>query len=520
MKNYLRLNIKVKDYPGISYEILRRIYEQNFYLDSVEVAPGEIRVKIELIDEIKLKALTNLILKVDGVSCVNRASLLESEFNKRKFSAVINSLEDGVVILDEINDIRAFNEVFLSIFNMIEEDVLNQKIDILDVICPSIVAKINSAEEFTNLSFSIFLNDKNKEYIASSKSFLDDDNNVIGLFILIKNADQAVELANIINYEREGAFKEIVGSSPAIKAVKNLITLVSKNDSTILLRGESGTGKELFARAIQNLSKRRSNNFFTLNCAAIPDTLIESELFGYEKGSFTGASEKGKVGLFEEANGGTLFLDEIGELSLKMQSKLLRVLQEGKIRRIGSNIEKNVDVRIIAATNRNLDNMILEKTFREDLFYRLNVIPVFIPPLNERRIDIADLLAVFINKYNTKLGMDIKGVEPDVLEHLIYHDWKGNVRELENVVERSMNLTSGRIIRVENLMLDNIGLNNTSMLLSQDENLQLKDLVAICEKAAIERVLKGEKSYRKSAKILGVSHTTLMNKVNKYNIKK
>ncbi|MGB3366487.1 MAG: sigma 54-interacting transcriptional regulator, partial [Acidaminobacteraceae bacterium] len=290
------------------------------------------------------------------------------------------------------------------------------------------------------------------------------------------------------------------------------------NNSTILLRGESGTGKELFARAIQNLSTRRMAKFFTLNCAAIPDTLVESELFGYEKGSFTGASDKGKVGLFEEASGGTIFLDEIGELSLKMQSKLLRVLQEGKIRRIGSNTEINVDVRIIAATNRNLEKMIDEKAFREDLFYRLNVIPVFIPPLNERRVDIPDLVAVFICKYNMKLKMDVKGVESEVLEHLIYNDWKGNVRQLENVIERSMNLTSGKIIRCENLMLDIPREANRSMLLTNDENLKLKEIVEICEKAAIEKVLRSQKSYRKTAKLLGVSHTTLINKVKKYSL--
>lgn len=518
MKSYLRLDIKAQDYSGVSYEVLRIVYEQNLMLDSVEVSPGEIRVKVEYVDDIKQKQLTNAILKVEGVRQVTKASLLENEFNKRKFSALINSLEDGVIIIDETHRIRAFNDIVLSNFAMNEDDFLNSGIDVLESICPDIVKKLRSNGEFSNQSFNICSNNETKEYIASSRSFLDDDGNSTGLVLLIKNADKAVELANIINLEREGAFKEIVGSSPAIKAVKNLISLVSKNNSTILLRGESGTGKELFARAIQNLSARRMDKFFTINCAAIPDSLIESELFGYEKGSFTGASEKGKIGLFEEASGGTIFLDEIGELSLKMQSKLLRTLQEGKIRRVGSNFEISVDVRIIAATNRKLEEMIEEKTFREDLFYRLNVIPVFIPPLNDRRVDIPDLLAVFIHKFNMKLAMDVKGVEPQVLEHLLYHDWKGNVRELENVVERSMNLTSGNIIRSENLMLDVESQSSTSMLLANDDSLKLKELVEICEKAAIEKALKYQKSYRKTAKLLGVSHTTLINKVKKYNL--
>lgn len=517
MKSYLRLDIKAKDYTGVSYEILRVVYEQNLNLDSVEVAPGEIRLKVEAIDELKQKQLTNSILLVEGVSSVTKASLLESEFNKRKFSALINSLEDGVVIIDDLYNIRAFNERALEIFDM-QEEILSSSIDVLKSSCPLVVEKIKKNEEIINLTFDVELDSNTKEYIASSKAFLDDEGNATGLVLLIKSADEAVELANIINLEREGAFKEIVGSSPAIKAVKNLISLVAKNNSTILLRGESGTGKELFARAIQNLSVRRTSNFFTLNCAAIPDSLIESELFGYEKGSFTGASENGKIGLFEEANGGTIFLDEIGELSLKMQSKLLRVLQEGKIRRVGSNTEISIDVRIIAATNRDLEKMISEKTFREDLFYRLNVIPVFIPPLNERRIDIPDLVAVFIHKYNMKLKMDVKGLEPDVLEYLIYHDWKGNVRQLENVIERAMNLTAGKIIRIENLMLDVTREASETMLLASSDNLKLKELVEICEKSAIEKVLKTQKSYRKSANQLGVSHTTLINKVKKYKL--
>ncbi|MGB3366980.1 MAG: PAS domain-containing protein, partial [Acidaminobacteraceae bacterium] len=213
MKNYLRLDIKTKDYSGISYEILRIVYDQKMILDSVEVAPGEMRLKVEALDDIRLKKLTSLILKAKGVISINRASLLESEFNKRKFSALINSLEDGIIIIDGIGNIREFNETALYIFSITDYDISNKSVDVLSDICPSIVSRIKENKEFMNVSFDVDLDGMTKEYIASTKAFLDDDGNATGLVLLIKNADEAVKLANIINLEREGAFKEIVGSS-------------------------------------------------------------------------------------------------------------------------------------------------------------------------------------------------------------------------------------------------------------------------------------------------------------------
>ena len=244
-------------------------------------------------------------------------------------------------------------------------------------------------------------------YLTTGRPIVDDSNITIGAVASIKDIHKAIEIANVIAGTTEGAFKEIVGNSNKIEFVKKIVETVAKSDSTILFRGESGTGKELFAKAIQSLSSRKNRPFVIINCAALPDNLIESELFGYEKGSFTGAINSGKEGLFKEADGGTLFLDEIGELSIVLQAKLLRVLQEGVIRKVGSTKEENVNVRIIAATNRNLEEMIRQGKFREDLYYRLNVIPITIPPLRDRLEDIVSLVTLFISKFNKKLNKEI-----------------------------------------------------------------------------------------------------------------
>ncbi|WP_330582904.1 sigma 54-interacting transcriptional regulator [Peptoclostridium sp.] len=339
---------------------------------------------------------------------------------------------------------------------------------------------------------------------------------------LLSYEEKEKKLLKIIDSVSVGdkyGFWEVVGSSIAIERVKKIAATVAKGNSTILLRGESGTGKEIFARGIHRLSERRDREFLAINCAALPDSLLESELFGYEKGSFTGALQTGKDGLFTKANGGTIFLDEIGELSMSLQAKLLRVLQEGKIRRVGGTREEGVDVRIIAATNKNLEEMIKNNSFREDLYYRLNVIPIFIPPLRERKEDISLLVRFFIEKLNGSMKKQVEGYEVGFLNGLMEYDWPGNVRELENVVERAMNLCEGKLLKTDHLIIDfnkDISRAERSILLKED--LTLDEIVCICEKQAIAEALKKSGSLRKAAKRLGVSHTTIMNKVKKYNI--
>ncbi|MBD3401527.1 response regulator [candidate division GN15 bacterium] len=244
---------------------------------------------------------------------------------------------------------------------------------------------------------------------------------------------------------------DIVGESPQIQKVREMISLVAPRDATVLLTGPSGTGKELVAQAIHALSDRAEKPLVTINCAAFPETLLESELFGYEKGAFTGA-DRPKQGRFELADGGTLFLDEIGEMPLTMQVKLLRVLEERQIERLGSVKSIPLDIRVIAATNRNLEQMIAEKLFREDLFYRLNVIKVDLPPLANRGGDVLLLAERFVEKYARKIGKDVRGIDRAAAARLTAYEWPGNVRELENIIERAIVLTSSIYLTEDDLV--------------------------------------------------------------------
>lgn len=250
--------------------------------------------------------------------------------------------------------------------------------------------------------------------------------------------------------EQKYGFSNIIGRSPGMQKIFALIERVSRTTSTVLVQGESGTGKELIARAIHFASPRSQSRFLSINCGALPEPLLESELFGHERGAFTGAV-RDKKGLFREANQGTLFLDEIGEMTTSMQVKLLRVLQEKTVRRVGGHEEEPVDVRIIAATNQDLETLIEAGEFREDLYYRINVIPIEIPPLRRRREDIALLADFFVKKYSKEMGIALQRIEQEAMQLLESYRWPGNVRELENVIERALALTTSDSISVRDI---------------------------------------------------------------------
>jgi two-component system, NtrC family, response regulator PilR len=269
---------------------------------------------------------------------------------------------------------------------------------------------------------------------------------------LVRNALETRDLKRKVRVLENERIRDnqLVGISPPMLEIYKLIGTVAPTDSTVLISGESGTGKELVARAIHEASGRRDRAFVSINCGAFPETLLESELFGYMKGSFTGAVAN-KKGLFETAGGGTLFLDEVGEMPAAMQVKLLRALQDKKVRRVGGTEEISVDVRLVAATNRNLEEEVEEGNFREDLYYRLAVIPMTVPPLRDRRSDIVTLVRHFVQKYNQKLDRHIQGVTEEALSCLEEYSWPGNVRELENVIERAMTLESTDFIQKDRL---------------------------------------------------------------------
>ncbi len=312
----------------------------------------------------------------------------------------------------------------------------------------------------------------------------------------------------------------IIGKSGKIQEVARKVQRVAQAKTTVLLLGESGTGKELFARAIHCLSPRKDYSFVPINCAAIPKELLESELFGHEKGSFTGAETK-KLGKFELADKGTIFLDEIGEMDLSLQAKIMRVVQEGEIERVGGLKAIPVDVRVIAATNKDIERAVSEGLFREDLYYRLSVFPITVPPLRERVEDIPFLVDFFVKKFCAEMKTNLKGVSKEALDTLTGYPWKGNVRELENTIERSVILCDGDTILPEHISLNPVPVKSALGALPMDGSLEdaAKEALRLAETQRIRKALqetKGNKS--RASEILRVSYKTLLTKIKDYGI--
>lgn len=327
------------------------------------------------------------------------------------------------------------------------------------------------------------------------------------------------ELRKVV--EQKYNFSNIIAQSKTMKDIFETVKRLANFNTTVLVVGESGTGKELLARAIHHNSPRRGKPFVAINCGAIPENLMESELFGHRKGAFTDAS-RDKTGLFEEADGGTIFLDEIGELPMHLQVKLLRVLQEQQIQPVGDEKPRNIDVRVVAATLKNLEEAVEANEFRDDLFYRLNVVSIRIPPLRERPEDVPVLVDHFITKHNKKLGTNIKKLQPDALKCLMSYTWKGNVRELENCIERALVLTETKSVDITSLpehVQAAAGLTPKILPRLQDDNLSIKQQTKALEKDLIVRALEHTEGNRThAAKILEISHRALLYKLKEFGL--
>jgi len=365
------------------------------------------------------------------------------------------------------------------------------------------------------------------DYIRKSPGLIDE------IKIAIRKALEKVTLSRQnFAFKRDAATRNsldnIIGASPAMEKLKQTIRTVASTQSTVLVYGESGTGKELVARAVHTCSPRATEPFVSINCGAFPETLLESELFGYVKGAFTGANQN-KRGLFEVADGGTIFLDEIGEMTLTMQVKLLRVLQERSVRPVGGTDEIAIDVRVIAATNRDLERQVAENTFREDLYYRLSVIPVTVPPLRERREDVALLVNHFLRKYGPAAGKDIARVNAGSLASLASYDWPGNVRQLENTIERAVALGSGDELQVESpaerprarAAAAGIGSDGVSVVPEGvlPEGMDMEKYVADIERSLLKSALAQSNGVQaRAADVLKISYRSFRHLMKKYDL--
>ena len=433
------------------------------------------------------------------------------QYKSKELLTVIDSVNEGIVIVDKNRIIITVNSYFREKFGSKYSDIVGKPLKrLLPRQVMDKVEKSSFSLEEEQLAFSI--GKKETEFLFSIKPIVVDDS-VEGAVITFK--DFSLLQRSVFNASEKNAiltFDEIIGGSQALTRIKDQAKLISKQNMPVLLLGESGTGKELFARAIHTGSDRRNQIFMAINCGAIPETLMESELFGYEKGTFTGANSSGKMGKFEIAKDGTIFLDEIGDLPLHMQVKLLRVLEEKELMRVGGSVTIKVNPRIIAATNKDLQKMVERNEFREDLFYRLNVIPLRIPPLRERADDVRELSDFFLKRYNKIYNKDMKGYSEAAARAMARYNWPGNVRELQNLIEYAINFEKG-----DRISLDIISSRMGQSSEAADAEKPLKDLVAEYEKDLIKGMIRyyGDNTEAKKiiAKKLQISPATLYRKL-------
>jgi transcriptional regulator with PAS, ATPase and Fis domain len=387
-------------------------------------------------------------------------------------------------------------------------------------------------EEKKEVSVITRIERKNKTVIMTGIPFFDESGEVLFVITVIRDVTEFIKLReklealendkeiylNELKYLRESQMQtDLVGKAEGVEKIRNIIKQVAKTDVAVLITGETGSGKEVVAREIYKNSIRKNGPYIKVNCAAIPEALLESELFGYEKGAFTGAQNKNKLGLFQMATGGTILLDEIGEMPLKLQSKLLRVLQEKEITRVGGANSIKVDVRVIAATNQNLQEQIKKGVFREDLYYRLNVFPISLLPLRERREDISILTYHFLEICSKKYNKS-KNIEKRAVEALELYDWPGNVRELQNIIERLMVINDEPIIKKTDIV-NTLGKGALFSGIIDNSNLNLKEAVNSLEKDIIEKALKKYGSTYKAAAVLGIDQSTVVKKAKVLGIK-
>jgi PAS domain S-box-containing protein len=435
---------------------------------------------------------------------------------------ILENLPLGIIIIDANSNITSANKYTLKLLNKASKEVLGR--NVMDIIPTSSLPEILISKK-KNTGEIMEINDN---IVMTNRSPIFSNNKIIGAIGVFQDISElAKKLENYqeeLNYYKEelqkhtrnSQFNDIIGSSGSLRNALLIADKASQSTSTVLIRGESGTGKELIANAIHNHSHRKDKPFIKVNCAAIPENLLESELFGFEKGAFTGAI-KSKPGKFKLADGGTILLDEIGDMPKQMQVKLLRVLQEKEFESIGGLETQKVDVRVLAATNRNLEEMIKTGEFREDLYYRLNVISLSLPPLKDRRQDINLLSEHFIRKLSSSLKKIVIGIDSQCLKYLQEYHWPGNIRELENIIERAINMCEGSIITSKDLpfFITNIKPNNEGLInLKNGELLPLEEY----EKELVALAMKKYKSYNKAGKALGVTHRTVALKCEKYGI--
>ena len=450
------------------------------------------------------------------------------QWDRELLFQILDNIHDVVLVIDSDTTIVYANEAYAKILGVPVAKVLGRRLDIIEPKAAAIEI-LRTGKPSTGKDY---LDSLGIDVVGNSFPLYNGES-IIGCVSTFKNITEVVELnrelqqtKGVADYLKEQleqweqlplSFKEYVGQNSNLKETLVLAAKVARTDSTVLIRGESGVGKEVLAKAVHNSSRRKDKPLIKVNCAAIPEDLIESELFGYEDGAFTGAKKGGKLGKFELAHSGTIFLDEIGDMSYTMQAKLLRVLQEKEFERVGGTKTIKIDIRVIAATNRDLESMIKKGTFRRDLYYRLNIVPLNLTPLRERKDDLMALSKTFLDQFARETGHELT-LSPQVVRFFQEYDWPGNIRELQNVLEHASIVCSGVTIEIYHLPAQIIPVNRDQYKIKNKPS-TVKEIVASVEKELILSALVTYKNNRtKAMKALGFSRRVFYDKLRRYGI--
>jgi transcriptional regulator of aroF, aroG, tyrA and aromatic amino acid transport len=525
MSDNLKVQLVFKDRIGIVFDITKLMSEQGLSIVSMEVAQKDGFAKISLEIEklgnsVNCNTLFALFETLPGLESLSELRRLPQEKRQRWLRTIFDGMSEGLISVDAEGFINTINSVACRTLGVLYENVIEHHVSEISpkdsILLDCITKRIPVSRRKSNVTDTGIV-----EFYGSAKPIKDSRGNFIGAVLLMKNLKEVKEMVDAVSTPLDVTFDDFIGQTPAIKNLITFAKRIADTGSIISITGESGTGKELFAKAI-HFESGCKGPFVPINCAALPEQLIESELFGYVDGAFTGARKKGKPGLFEAAKDGTIFLDEIGDMPPGPQAKILRVLQDGLVRRIGGFDEIPVNARVITATNKNLKDMVLEKQFREDLFYRINVLTIQIPPLKERLMDIPLIVEDFLHQFNKKLGKTDQTVSREAMARLYNHSWPGNVRELKNVIERASILCDSGEIHADSILIsherDEHGrLSRYQKTIDSDVQL-LKERVGSYEAVILLETLNVSSSVRQAARKLGISHTALLKKIEKYQL--
>ncbi len=516
----MRLQIACQDRMGLAKEVLNILVDHDIDLRGIEFDKISkcLYVAFPKIDFEPFQQVMAAIRRVDGITDVKTTSFLPYEREHNELVTLLRILPDGVISIDSKGHILTANQASLVDLGLAESDIIGQPVQ--SILKGFNFVKWLDSKEVTGQTLKLTGN--NEEFVTDILpiNVTDEDGNVqlAGAVVNLKSHSRLGQQINAFRDDNNESFNDILANSTSMRRVIREAKKMSQLDAPVLLQGETGTGKELLARACHDASSRSEHPFIALSCASLPDNVAESELFGFSGDAFDTKDTSGKRGIFEQANGGTVFLDEVSEMSAEMQTKLLRFLQDGTFRRVAEEKEVKVDVRVICSTQKDLSAMVQEGEFREDLYYRLNVLSITIPPLRERRMDINPLANHFVQKFATELGKRAPTLSKSCLEYIQSYPWPGNTRQLENCLYRAISISENDILEQSDLELPCYS--NEFGYLDEGFEGSLDQAVKRFEASLLRKLYPAYPSSRQLAKKLGLSHTAIANKLRDYGINK